>query len=680
MLPDGPPEESPFFASPHQADWPQCGFILAGADEKAVRLFDSGMALWLCGWHGEAWKAFHQAGLAAPLHGAPQWAAALCHLPGDAPRALWQVGLGIRKGATLSPLERSLATALRELLEPGDTAAPERFRRYLAGLDALRKADPDNFILTAIWASAAADYQAATAESAAPVPETLAALAALGATPAQHPVQVLRLRLAVLAGDVPLATSLARECLGAFPGIPAVHRAAAAAAQLAGDAAGAGNHLFAALECEARHAATAHKAWGRTPGLYQKLAFSLPAFLAAGQWERSALLATMAIRAPRHPWHSVLDEPEPAPNALAFSLPRLGRAALCDSLIAAGQWEALAAAARTDLLPATRLPHEAARHHLALGWVAFARQDAAGLAAALTAAEQSLQATRAARATALAQADDIHRSVGTSASQLRTSQERILTDFAIPMTLAQDCVDELRLASTVAAGGSPDTTGLLRRLTRLPPLRRAWWQHRLDPAAPSPPAMPPSLGNLQAFPAWEAPPWALPDGTGRTWHQTDFHGQALVLSFFQGHTCDRCLYQLGGLAARRPAFTAAGMALAAIADDRAEFMPGIRSPQNGQPLPFCVAADETRQAFRDWRVVSGPPDAPETLHALLLVAPSGQVLWQDVDYVPFTDLDFLLPEFQRLLALAPVTTQPPVKAHHDGLPSPMPLPAQSSPP
>ena len=62
-----------------------------------------------------------------------------------------------------------------------------------------------------------------------------------------------------------------------------------------------------------------------------------------------------------------------------------------------------------------------------------------------------------------------------------------------------------------------------------------------------------------------------------------------------------------------------------------------------------MLADPQLTAFKAWRCHDDFEDMP--LHGTFLVDAKGRVRWQDISYEPFTEIEWLLRESRRLLAL-----------------------------
>jgi peroxiredoxin len=123
----------------------------------------------------------------------------------------------------------------------------------------------------------------------------------------------------------------------------------------------------------------------------------------------------------------------------------------------------------------------------------------------------------------------------------------------------------------------------------------------------------------------------------------------VVAVFYLGFGCLHCVEQLRAFAPKAAEFKQAGIEIVAIGSDDLEGL--CRSVENyqGEPFPFPLLADPQLQAFHAYRCYDDFESLP--LHGTFLIDAEGRVRWQDIGHEPFKDVDFLLKESQRLLAL-----------------------------
>lgn len=162
-----------------------------------------------------------------------------------------------------------------------------------------------------------------------------------------------------------------------------------------------------------------------------------------------------------------------------------------------------------------------------------------------------------------------------------------------------------------------------------------------------------SLGPLTWSSFWQ-PNLILRDGNGdgKKVSLADYKGKTVVVLFYLGSGCARCMEQVNAFAAKREEFTKAGIELVAVSTDTAVDITNMcRTPEAAGKFAFPILADPELASFKNW----GAYDDFEkmALHGTFLVDPSGRVRWMDTGFEPFTKADFLLAEAQRLLKLEP---------------------------
>jgi peroxiredoxin len=161
-----------------------------------------------------------------------------------------------------------------------------------------------------------------------------------------------------------------------------------------------------------------------------------------------------------------------------------------------------------------------------------------------------------------------------------------------------------------------------------------------------------TLGPLHWSPR-PAPGFVLPAADGAMTQLTDRTGRPVLVVFFLGFGCVHCVEQLRALAPRHAAFAAAGIDVIAIGTDTvADLARAAESASEDERQPFPILADPALRAFRAWRCHDDFEEMP--LHGTFLVDGKGLVRWQDIGPEPFMELDWLLVECRRLLALGSV--------------------------
>jgi len=163
-----------------------------------------------------------------------------------------------------------------------------------------------------------------------------------------------------------------------------------------------------------------------------------------------------------------------------------------------------------------------------------------------------------------------------------------------------------------------------------------------------------------------APAWRMPDAFGREHALADWSGRPVLVVFFLGFGCVHCVEQLQALAPKVDAFRAAGIDIVSVGlQTPEELTTSIGTDPNDTGYPFHVLSDPDLAHFKAYRAYDDFEAVP--LHGTYLVDGAGFVRWLDISHEPFMNVDFLLEEAQRLLALpvrgaaprAAVETTPP---------------------
>lgn len=161
----------------------------------------------------------------------------------------------------------------------------------------------------------------------------------------------------------------------------------------------------------------------------------------------------------------------------------------------------------------------------------------------------------------------------------------------------------------------------------------------------------PNLANLGPFrwSPWKAPDWNLPTARNGRRQLSDYQSKPLLLLFYLGYGCAHCVEQLNEMKPRVRDFVDQGVAIAAVS---AESLPKLRDSLDKSELlgdiSFPLFSNADLSVFKEYRAFDDFENAP--LHGAFLINGNGFVLWQDISYEPFTDIDFLLKESRRLLA------------------------------
>ncbi len=158
----------------------------------------------------------------------------------------------------------------------------------------------------------------------------------------------------------------------------------------------------------------------------------------------------------------------------------------------------------------------------------------------------------------------------------------------------------------------------------------------------------PSFDTLGPF-RWHpylAPDFAVQDTKEKEVRLKQFSGKPTLVIFYLGFGCLHCVEQLHAFSPRAAEIRAAGIELLAISTENVGSLnTGLAS--YSKPLEIPLHADPDLTAFKAYRCFDDFEQQP--LHGTFLLDADGRVLWQDISYEPFMDVDFVLQESQRLL-------------------------------
>jgi peroxiredoxin len=162
----------------------------------------------------------------------------------------------------------------------------------------------------------------------------------------------------------------------------------------------------------------------------------------------------------------------------------------------------------------------------------------------------------------------------------------------------------------------------------------------------------PALDTLGPF-AWSPPPapsFNLKDAAGGDRTLGGYQGKPVVVIFFLGHGCLHCAEQLHAFAPRLADFQAAGIEVLAISSDNEEGLQKSIAAYKGGPLPIPLAADPNLETFKTYRCFDDFENT--SLHGTYFIDGKGRLRWWDIGADPFMDVQFVLDEAKRQMALS----------------------------
>ncbi len=175
-----------------------------------------------------------------------------------------------------------------------------------------------------------------------------------------------------------------------------------------------------------------------------------------------------------------------------------------------------------------------------------------------------------------------------------------------------------------------------------------------DWRTPAPPAddlgQRPNLDSLGPF-RWQppaAPSFSVQAADEQLVTDAQFQGKPRIVIFYLGAGCLHCVEQLHAFAPKLQQFNDLGIDVFAISTENLDDLrKGIERFEGEMPLQLY--ADSEHGVFKAYRCWDDFEDQP--LHGTFLIDAQGRIRWQDIGYEPFTDVDFVINESQRLLAI-----------------------------
>jgi peroxiredoxin len=168
-----------------------------------------------------------------------------------------------------------------------------------------------------------------------------------------------------------------------------------------------------------------------------------------------------------------------------------------------------------------------------------------------------------------------------------------------------------------------------------------------------------SLGPLCWSPS-PAPEWTLSTATAETESFKQRLGKPMIVIFYLGHGCLHCVEQIQAFVPKADAFSQQGIDLIAISSDAPDKLRLALENDSASAAAIKLLSDPSFDVFKAYRAFDDFEKQP--LHATFLIDANGDIRWQDISYKPFMDIDFLLTESKRLLAL-PSTDNSPTPDH-----------------
>jgi peroxiredoxin len=162
----------------------------------------------------------------------------------------------------------------------------------------------------------------------------------------------------------------------------------------------------------------------------------------------------------------------------------------------------------------------------------------------------------------------------------------------------------------------------------------------------------PPLDSIGPF-LWHppaAPSFALREADGKPATLADYRGRPVLVLFYLGHGCLHCVEQLNRFGPKAKELADLGISLVAISPEAPDELKKSRAAYRGQgDYPFRLLSDPKLETFKAYRAYDDFENLP--LHGTFLIDGRGLLRWHDISAEPFNDVDFVLREAKRLLAL-----------------------------
>ncbi|NRA48184.1 MAG: peroxiredoxin family protein, partial [Phaeodactylibacter sp.] len=158
------------------------------------------------------------------------------------------------------------------------------------------------------------------------------------------------------------------------------------------------------------------------------------------------------------------------------------------------------------------------------------------------------------------------------------------------------------------------------------------------------------LGPLHWTPA-AAPSFALFDQHRKQISLEQYKGKPCILVFYLGAGCLHCTEQLTAMADQYEDFKKAGLPILAISTDDVSKLKKSQDNYSKGDIPFPIVSNAKKDMFKKYTAYDDFEDQP--LHGTFVLNAKGSILWSDISADPFMELDFLIKEANRLIALHP---------------------------
>jgi len=174
-------------------------------------------------------------------------------------------------------------------------------------------------------------------------------------------------------------------------------------------------------------------------------------------------------------------------------------------------------------------------------------------------------------------------------------------------------------------------------------LREMGLLDRWTPRPYDPPRALDRLGPIEWAP-FDMIDFTLPTADGGKVRLADHKGKNIILVFFLGGSCDHCIEQLQTFGKEKAEWERLNTQVFGICPDRPEDLKVSFQDKAMYPFPFLSDRDhKAAKLYKAW-------DEFENLelHATVYITPEGKVWWYRTGSQPFTNMNFLKNEIERV--------------------------------
>ncbi|MEM9826553.1 MAG: peroxiredoxin family protein [Planctomycetota bacterium] len=233
----------------------------------------------------------------------------------------------------------------------------------------------------------------------------------------------------------------------------------------------------------------------------------------------------------------------------------------------------------------------------------------------------------------------------------RVRYRAILADLLIRADREDEALEHLTVLRTLAGNADLETPMLAKLKPAM--VRAGFPDDWRTPKDADRPRTLDSLGPLTWSPP-KMPAWGAKDATGKAVFGEEFRGRPTLILFYLGAGCLHCVEQLHAFNDQVDRFKSAGIDVIAISTEDVETLrSGLDDYEKKLEIPLLSRGDDDIfEAFGCWDEFSG-----EALHGTFFVTADGKMRFWDIGAEPMMDVDFVLAEAKRQMAIGSTQVQ-----------------------